>query len=587
MWTAYLIAYWTARLVSEHLLRMLGKPVDGTPTIAYSFDVPDPKHPETSVPAAGRCLQLHGSGRFIVICKNSAVDATFHWFFHAYVAQDLFLLLAGSPLVPGGADVMRVFEQRARTYMTWTWGVPIAMFLALWLTLHNGSQAAEVRAYGARSTLAPAAALFGGSCSTETSAPIVLVAASGGGTRAALYTASVLDGLAQAHHLDAVRIVSGISGGGAALAYFASHRSELVGAQADVWSRYFDLMGEPYIRDVLDGAGEWRIAGPYRLGTLLAESFGARWQLASRKTLGEIDAPGLILNSTIAGHFDRAKVRDEPDSRSATLETLEQEYRDRNSTELAPGRLIFTNMAMGDHFGTEGLGSNHEIRLPIIVVNQREVRLEAAAAANANFPPVFSDAAVDITSDVSVDDDRRVWVTDGGVLDNRAIETLLYTVARAFEKQEWIRCQTPPDIHVIVADASAFSNTFVQDRAIGTAIAAGSAFAGQLAVEVFNDLRTQYASHNGHLYFHYLPMPDLLRVSGAFGTHWMLQPRIRVLHDGRGVNVPGESIAHVLRAMHGDRSQTLTAQESEVLDWSLHEADIHGRLWNDILTALK
>jgi hypothetical protein len=30
--------------------------------------------------------------------------------------------------------------------------------------------------------------------------------------------------------------------------------------------------------------------------------------------------------------------------------------------------------------------------------------------------------------------------------------------------------------------------------------------------------------------FHYLPMPALLRRSGSFGTHWMMQEQIRSRH---------------------------------------------------------
>ena len=90
-------------------------------------------------------------------------------------------------------------------------------------------------------------------------------------------------------------------------------------------------------------------------------------------------------------------------------------------------------------------------------------------------------------------------------------------------------------------------------------MAAGSAFASQLVVEVFRDVEARYHTHKGKLFFHYLPMPNLLRRSGAFGTHWMLQPRIRVLHEGIGWNESGDAVAHVIRAMHGDHNDHFQA----------------------------
>lgn len=572
--------YWATRLVTEQLLGTLGTPIDGKPVIEYPFV--QPKVPTTRVPATGRCLQIHGSGRFIVICPNSDRAARFPFFFHAYAAPELFALLAGSPLVPAGADAMRLFEQRTRTYLMWIAGVPIAVFAAATLWLHNGPQAPEIVASEAKSRVAPSAALFGNDACAQ-GEPVVVLAASGGGTRAALYTASVLDGLAHIGRLDAVRMVSGISGGGAALAYFASHRSELLNSRSNDWDTYFDLMAQPYIKDVVNGAGEWRIARRARLGHLLAESFRDRWELKSRSRLGEIDAPGLILNSSLTGHFDRTQVCQDPRTTgcSGSIEDVEAKHRSANSTELTAGRLIYTNMTLTDNFGTKGLGSNGSIRLPIVVVNRQNVALTAAAAANANFPPVFPNAAVD------VDDQRRYWVTDGGAIDNRAMETLLYAVGGAIDEQPWIECPRPPEIHMIVADASAFSNTFRQDRAVGTAIAAGSTFASQLVAEVFRDVAARYQSHNGKLFFHYLPMPNLLRRSGAFGTHWMLQPRIRVLHDGVGWNMAGESIARVIRAMHGDQHVALTDDEQKVLAWSITDTDKHGDLWSEIVDALR
>src|SRR5262249_7451205 len=89
--------------------------------------------------------------------------------------------------------------------------------------------------------------------------PGILIAGSGGGTRAALYSASILEGIYNAGHIDDVVMGSGISGGGAALAYFASRRPDLIGSNsATAWNDYFDKMKQPFIQDVLERSTEWR-----------------------------------------------------------------------------------------------------------------------------------------------------------------------------------------------------------------------------------------------------------------------------------------------------------------------------------------
>jgi hypothetical protein len=261
------------------------------------------------------------------------------------------------------------------------------------------------------------------------------------------------------------------------------------------------------------------------------------------------------------------------------LAEVDATHRSETSTALAPGRLIYTNLDLENDYPHTALASS-SIRLPIVVVNRQDVKLTDGAAANANFPPVFSDAAVD------VDNTHRYWVSDGGVIDNRAIETLLYAVLDAVADLQRLPCPYRPDLHVIIADASAFSDRFQQDRAIGTAIAAGSSFASQLVAEVFAKLATKYLP--GKIWFHYLPMPNLLRRSGAFGTHWMLQPWIRILRGGVGENWSGSSIVRVIRAMHGDNNVPLNRDEFDLLRSSNSDVDNHGDLWwKDIIDKLE
>jgi hypothetical protein len=83
---------------------------------------------------------------------------------------------------------------------------------------------------------------------------IIFVAASGGGTRAALYTASVCEGLTRLKALDDVVLYSGVSGGSAAIAYLQLHRDELVTKNSRAqWGQFYETMSAPFIDDVLRG----------------------------------------------------------------------------------------------------------------------------------------------------------------------------------------------------------------------------------------------------------------------------------------------------------------------------------------------
>src|SRR6202008_562821 len=102
-----------------------------------------------------------------------------------------------------------------------------------------------------------------------------------GEPRAALYTASVLNGL---HRLGVDRdivLLSGVSGGGAALAFFAGNHDALTGPHAGQatkdcpdgqWGCFNTSVTKPFIEDVLNGATEWRLFRRTALSQLLVES---------------------------------------------------------------------------------------------------------------------------------------------------------------------------------------------------------------------------------------------------------------------------------------------------------------------------
>ena len=98
-------------------------------------------------------------------------------------------------------------------------------------------------------------------------------------------------------------------------------------------------------------------------------------------------------------------------------------YRENSSSVPAGGRLIFTNLPQSAFPKTTG-ETGGAPGLPV-VLNDRTIPLEDAAALNANFPPVFSNAAIDVGRNT------RYWVTDGGAVDNRGVEMMFYALREA------------------------------------------------------------------------------------------------------------------------------------------------------------
>jgi hypothetical protein len=370
---------------------------------------------------------------------------------------------------------------------------------------------------------------------------------------------------------------SGVSGGGASLAYFASNRRQLIGNSA--WDGFFDAISKPFIQDVLDRASEWRMVSGDRLGTLLQESFHRHWNLPpDRDKLGKIDDFGLIFNTTLAGHY-----KDDGAGPGTLAERASQHPRQHHSN-LAGGRLILTNLSIKRAFEGSNLPYYQQTPLPV-VIDDPEMPLVTAAALNANFPPVFSNAPVD------VDQRTRYWVTDGGAADNRGLEMLMYALRDTLAANP---SALPYGALILVVDAGAESDSFSQDRGIGSAIGAGAQFAMHLSAEIKRDIDRGRQD----VKLIYLRMPRLLRASGSFGTHWMLQDNIRV-NDPKdpacdscplaalqewwaAKSVTGTEAITMLRALYGGQSTGgLSPKSSEVLEW-LRQSEEYTRDWKSV-----
>ncbi len=562
--TAYVLCwwfdYWTHRLLLDQVLRLIDRDAGGRAFTGYAIDQ---DAVATSVPQGSRSLEIYGSTRLLAFNPTGERKP----YFQAHRPMELIQLLATSG-APGGKAKPTPGQVVSRVSAFYALaGMVVVLLLASGARLlHGGVQSPAVELVSTKDGKSMADLL-----KADGDQEVIVLAASGGGTRAALYTASVLEGLATKGLLNRVVVGSGVSGGGAALAYFAGHRESLIANKEGAWQTYFDRMSDPYIQDVLEHATEWRMVSSGRLGSALADSFQARWALpADRQTLLQVQDFGLIFNTSLAGHFDR------PASAPAgkPLHKVEPPFRDAlTSSKLSGGRLLLTNLKLQEPLVSDRLEPDRVLRRLPVVIRSADLHLWEAAALNANFPPVFSNAAID------VDEATRYWVTDGGAVDNRGLEMLLFALLR---ESKTMAGRPLPRIHVIVADASAFSSTYAQDRGLSTVVGAGARFASHLNAELVQDIRQFYGAEAGRFRLSYVMMPDLLREAGSFGTHWMLQGRILVRHNGDRLTISGKEAIDVIRSLHAPAAVSRLSDDGcKVLRWSLEDGG-HREGWQAV-----
>ena len=371
---------------------------------------------------------------------------------------------------------------------------------------------------------------------------VFIVAASGGGTRAALFTAAALEGLKKLGVAQDIVLLSGVSGGGVAEAYFYTHRDALLADahEPGAWRDFKDHMMEPFIGDVLEGAGEWRLLSRQPLGQLLVESFERRLFLIDKRqaTLGQSNQLGLILNTTITAHpqEDSDLLRGvflPPEDPGISCDARHIPY-----ALMGGGRLIFTNLADRDAFPPSGAvpaggDSLHlpDVRLPYVVVQDRNVPVASAASLNANFPPVFTNARVDVASEAGDSEckTRSYYVTDGGATENLGLISALYSLRAALQKLEPDQI---PEIHIVTIEASATAYDYTPDRGVNAATGGSKErLTGGLTQELMDDVQAlvvKGTSARHGVQVHDLALPLAFRSRGGFGTNWMFPDSIVV-----------------------------------------------------------
>jgi hypothetical protein len=337
-------------------------------------------------------------------------------------------------------------------------------------------------------------------------------------------------------------LLSGVSGGGVSAAVFASRFDVLTttkpgapvpGGGVNPWDEYVSVVSAPYIQDVLEGMGELRIAGNTSLGALLQESLEHRAFAGHPRTFGAVNGPTLILNSAVTGHpYEDSQLMSGriagPRNTGNCVEVA------RPYANLAGGRLVFTNLKNVSGFPQPprqpetGLSDDPpDMWLPYSIVNIDNVPLAAASALTANFPPVFSNARVRLSSEDKTTCPRSYFVTDGGATENLGLVSALYALRGSV--QDLPEGQKITDIHVLAFEASAIDYDYSDDRGIGAATGGSKErLNAGLTQMLLENVRGLVGKHDAKLHVHYLPLPVAFRSRGGFGTHWMFAPNIRL-----------------------------------------------------------
>jgi hypothetical protein len=520
-----------------------------------------------NVEADHRYIAVHGSGRYVALgwFKDKTKDDEPTRAFQAYDLFELFENLTPAEF----KDYWHDLKRRIQLYFLSLNGAIVLALGGLFGFYYGyGDEHNTVTSVVTAAPLNEKAPLFNLATSLEAPraseasaaiSPAYIVAASGGGTRAALYTASALEGLQRLEIAQHIVLLSGVSGGGVALAYFYAHRTELLAQHTfpnEPWTRFKKRMAGPFIGDVLEGSGEWRVISREPLGQLLVESFERRLfgDEARQATFGDDSDVGLILNTTITAHpqEDSDLLRGAfapPEHSDGSCDSLHRPY-----AMVGGGRLIFTNLRDPAAFPVSGSrppddANLHipDVRLPYIVVRDSTVELAIAAALNANFPPVFTNARVDVISEPGDTrcPTRAYYVTDGGANENLGLVSALYALRGALAELHKAHggnsAKAGEDsavairpVHIVTIEASASTYDYAPDRGVGAATdGAKERLTGGVTQELLNEVEASFAGMTPKpIEIHHLALPLAFRSRGGFGTHWMF-PESIVVTDPR------------------------------------------------------
>jgi len=601
----WLVEYWMNRIASLQLLGFIGEPTTDEVRVDYPRDPPNDAG--IHVLRSRRFLVSHGSGRFLAVgtVRASAPPppppapevptAPPESAFQAYYLSEVISSLGNHPDPNAERDHERAVDinQRAGLYfLLLNSGIFLvtAAFVGLYLQVQLGNNA--VKPVVTVEAAAPTQLVdLPGLLQPKPGEPVrpaIVVVGSGGGTRAALYTASVLNGLHRMGVDGDIVLLSGVSGGGVALACFAANNKALTApltpnargqcpddkaakrSVEDEWDCFNKGVTKSFIGDVLNGATEWRVFRTTALSVLLDESF-QRHLMPGKPSLGSLEGPALILNTAITGHPD-----DESEALERTIDKAKAcAENERPFSMLHGGRLIFTNLRDIEAFpGRES--PIPDVRLPYHIVRAPGVPLTSAAALNANFPPVFPNARVRDKNGQGCQD-RSFYVTDGGAEENLGLISALFALESALDKLPANAVVRP--IHIVIVEASAVTYDYSQDRGLSTALdGSRERLAGGLTNSEIDKVMSQIdkmklqspGGDKATIQFHYLGLPLAFRARGGFGTHWMYAKAFH-LNDPRPRTA--KSLNFVPLASMSEKKATIDRADLEALWLALHDPD--------------
>ncbi len=373
---------------------------------------------------------------------------------------------------------------------------------------------------------------------SETNEPALLLAVSGGGSRAALFAEALMHGI-WVHDPEAMRrIVAGssVSGGGAALAYYALHKDALTAEKQ--WQTFQTQLTHEFIAEVVRSAPELRLQQGAHFGDVLTESFVRTFTAGGGNggrndtALHSITDLGLMFNTGISGSRRTGAVR-RPEAAAFDVDGTNASV---TTTFESGGRCVFTNIAglseTSAHAAIQPDPDAWEMKLPYVFLSGPALGICRAAATNANFPPVFSNVGAVLKKG---DVEELFWLTDGGTIDNRGVLSLLVALRITMNEND---ASTWRPIRILVAEASALGGVkYARDRGLGALSTSKERFANQLIAMLLDDANAKInAAREARalppierpIEIHYLPMPPALRDAADFGTHWMVPPAFRV-----------------------------------------------------------
>jgi hypothetical protein len=307
--------------------------------------------------------------------------------------------------------------------------------------------------------------------------------------------------------------------------------------------------------------------------------------------MGNSSRLGLILNTTIAAH-----PQEDSDLLRGAFQPMGNpegscDARHIPYALMGGGRLIFTNLNERDAFPpsgelqpTDGMPHIPDVRLPYVVVQDRSVSVARAAALNANFPPVFTNARVNVASETGdkACPERAYYVTDGGATENLGLVSALYAVRAALGK---LQPGEIPEIHIVTVEASATTYDYTPDRGVNAATGGSKErLTGALSQELLNQvqaLASRATIASGRVQVHDLALPLAFRSRGGFGTHWMFPDAVVVENPRRAA--PLKWYQHQFAEWFSKNPPNATIDKQQLIDlWTaLYRTDksFCGQVW--------